>query len=83
MNKLISAIVVSLAIPAVAQAQAPAPKSAEMECCAQMKAGMDCAKHTEMHQQMHGKMDAHGGHDMKSMKPAAEQPEAKEPEHQH
>jgi len=58
MNKLLAAVALSIAIPAVAQAQsAPAP-AAKMDCCAKMKGKMDCGKDMAMGD------NAHAGHDM-------------------
>lgn len=55
MNKILTALALSIALPAVAHAQAaPAPK----DCCEKMKEGEECCcKH------MAGK--EHAGHDMK------------------
>lgn len=68
MNKMMIAIAMSVAVPAVASAQAaPAPK---MECCEKMKAeGKDCcckdmAKMDHGKHGMKGGADAHAGHDM-------------------
>jgi len=66
MNRFLTAIALTIALPAVAHAQAapaPAPKS---ECCEKMKdcckdkSKMDCCKGMD-----HSKMD-HGKHDMKA-----------------
>ena len=68
MKKILTAIALAIALPAVAHAQAapvPAPKA---DCCEKMKAaGMDCMDMAKMD---HGKHDmkagpdAHAGHDM-------------------
>jgi len=73
MKKLITAIVLSIAIPAAAYAQAsPSPEPAKADCCEKMKAeGKDCCK------DMHGKMDAKDGHSTTPAQPKAEQ------QHQH
>lgn len=70
MNKVLTAIALSIALPAVAHAQsAPAP-AAKADCCAKMKAeGKECCC-KDMAKKDHGKhdmkagADAHGGHDM-------------------
>lgn len=71
MKKLLTAIALSIALPAVAHAQTapvPAPKA---DCCAKMKAegkACDCCK--DMAKMDHSKhdmkagADAHAGHDM-------------------
>ncbi len=76
MNKLLTAIALTIAFPAVANAQtAPAPASAKMDCSEMMKAGgMDG------HKNMHGMMDAKGGHVMKPMQPGAQKSGAKQPQ---
>lgn len=74
MNKILTAVVLSIAIPAVAHAQAaPAPAS-KMACCEKMKAeGKECCC-KDMAKMDHSKhdtkagADAHAGHDM-SQKP--------------
>lgn len=71
MKKFLTAIALSIAIPALAHGQtapAPAPKAS---CCEKMKDKMDCCKD--------GKMDcckdmAKMDHDMKGMKAGAEMP---------
>lgn len=67
MNKILTAIALAIAFPAVALAQAapvPAPKA---DCCEKMKAaGKDCCKDM-------AKMD-HGMHDMSQ--PGAKAPQA-------
>ncbi|MEO5577630.1 MAG: hypothetical protein ABIR25_01080 [Sphingomicrobium sp.] len=73
MNKILTAIALSIALPAVAHAQsAPAAK---MECCEKMKEKCDCCK--DMAKMDHDKQgmkagaDPHAGHDMsKSSAPA-------------
>lgn len=61
MNKLLTAIALTIALPAVAHAQAtPAPKA---DCCEKMKAeGKECCC-KDMAGKDHG-ADAHAGHDM-------------------
>jgi hypothetical protein len=81
MNKILSAIALSIALPAVASAQAaPAPKAdccAKMEkpCCKDMKS--DCCKdmdHSKMGHDMKAGTDPHAGHDMsKSTAPGGHQ----------
>lgn len=75
MKKMLTAIALTIAIPAVAQAQtAPAP-AAKMACCEKMKEKCDCCKDmAKMDHDMQG-MKAGGampaGHDMsKSSAPA-------------
>jgi hypothetical protein len=60
MNKLLTAIALTIALPAVAHAQAaPAPKA---DCCEKMKAeGKECCC-KDMSGKDHG-ADAHAGHD--------------------
>jgi hypothetical protein len=68
MNKILIAIALTIALPAVAHAQAaPAPKA---DCCEKMKAegkeccckGMDKDQHGQ--RGMRDGADAHAGHDM-------------------
>ncbi len=77
MTKILTAIALAIAFPAVAHAQAaptPAPKA---DCCEKMKAaGMDCTS-------MMGKMPMSGSkmdHDM--MQPAAPQKQPEPGQHQ-
>jgi len=85
MNKLLTAIALSIALPAVAHAQAaPQPKA---DCCEKMKAeGKDCSK--DMAKMDHSKHDMktganpHAGHDMSQA--GAQTPQADtHPNHQH
>jgi len=83
MNKILTAIALSIALPAVAHAQAapaPAPKSdccekMDKPCCKDMKSdcckGMDHSKmdHSKMGHDMKAGTDPHAGHHMS--KPAA------------
>ena len=81
MNKILTAIALTIALPAVAHAQAaPAPKAdccAKMEkpCCKDMKS--DCCKdmdHSKMGHDMKAGTDPHAGHDMsKSAAPGGHQ----------
>ena len=78
MKNILTAIVLSIAIPAVAHAQAvpaPAPK---MACCEKMKAeGKECcckdmAKMDHSKHDMKAGADPHAGHDMsKTPQPAS------------
>ncbi len=74
MKKMLTAIALTIALPAVAHAQA-AP-AAKMECCAKMKDKCDCCK--DMAKMDHNKhdmkagADPHAGHDMS--KPSAPAP---------
>ena len=66
MNKILTAIALTIALPAVAHAQAvPAPKA---DCCEKMKAeGKECCcKDMDHHGErgMKDGADAHAGHDM-------------------
>lgn len=78
MNKMMIAIALSIALPAVAGAQtAPAPAS-KMECCEKMKAkGKECCC-KDMAKMDHGKhdmkagADPHAGHDMSKKAPPAD-----------
>lgn len=67
MNKILTAIALTIALPAVAHAQtAPAPKA---DCCEKMKAeGKECcckdmAKEGHGERGAKGGADAHAGHD--------------------
>lgn len=67
MNKILTAVALSIALPALAHAQpapAPAPKAS---CCEKMK-DMDCCKDGKMDHSKHdmkaGSADPHAGHDM-------------------
>ena len=62
MKKILTAIALTIALPAMAHAQtapAPAPKA---DCCEKMKNMADCK---DMAMMDHSKMD-HSGHDMKA-----------------
>lgn len=70
MKKLLTAIVLSIAIPAVAHAQAAPAPAPKMACCEKMKAeGKECCC-KDMAKMDHGKhdmktgADPHAGHDM-------------------
>jgi len=78
MKKLLAAVALSIALPALAHAQtvpAPAPKAS---CCEKMKdkgcckdGKMDCCKDmTKMHDMKAG-ADPHAGHDMSQTAPPA------------
>lgn len=78
MNKILTAIALSIALPAVAHAQAapaPAPKAdccekMDKPCCKDMKA--DCCKgmdHSKMGHDMKAGTDPHAGHDMSKTAP--------------
>lgn len=76
MKKLLTAIALTIALPAVAHAQAdPAPAS-KMECCDKMKAeGKECcckgmAKMDHKKHDMKSGADPHAGHDMSGAKAA-------------
>ena len=58
MNKFLTAIALTIALPAVAHAQT-APKAEGKECCCKDMAKMDHGKHD-----MKTGADAHAGHDM-------------------
>ena len=82
MKKILTAIALTIAIPAVAHAQtAPAAK---MECCEKMKDKCDCCK--DMAKMDHNKQgmkagaDPHAGHDMS--KPSAPAPADAHKNHQ-
>ncbi len=79
MKKTLTAIALSIAIPAVAHAQAAPAPAAKMDCCEKMKAGTDCCKDmAKMEQGMKtGAMSA--SHDM----PAGSTAPAAGPGHQH
>ena len=63
MKKMLTAIALTIALPAVAHAQAAPAPAAKMECCEKMKEKCDCCKDM-------AKMD----HDMKGMKAGGELP---------
>ena len=79
MKKILTAITLSIAIPAVAHAQAAPAPAPKMECCEKMKAeGKECCC-KDMAKMDHGKhdmktgADPHAGHDMsQTPKPAAQ-----------
>ncbi len=77
MTKILTAIALAIALPAVAHAQAaptPAPKA---DCCEKMKAaGMDCMDMMGMMNMSGSKMD----HDM--MQPGASQKQPQPGQHQ-
>ncbi len=65
MKKLLTAIAMSIALPAMAHAQA-AP-AAKADCCDKMKAGMDCCKDmAKMDHGMQGMKGMPAGHVMPS-----------------
>ena len=67
MKKILTAIALSIALPAVAHAQvAPAP-SPKANCCDKMQAGKDCCKDmAKMDHGMQGMKDMPAGHVMPS-----------------
>ena len=76
MKNMLTAIALTIALPAVAHAQtAPAP-AAKMACCEKMKDKHDCSKDmAKMDHDMQGMKagaDPHAGHDMS--KPSAPAP---------
>lgn len=77
MIKILTAVVLTLAIPAVAQAQAKASCCEKMEkpCC--KKVDKDCCKDMDHSKMDHSKM----GHDMKEM-PAGSAPAIDHSKHQ-
>ena len=68
MNKLLTAIALSIALPAVAHAADTPPPAAEKDCCAKMKAeGKECcckdmAKMDHAEHADHAKADEHKAH---------------------
>lgn len=77
MKKMLTAIALTIALPAMAHAQAaPAPAS-KMACCEKMKAdGKECcckdmAKMDHSKHDMKAGADAHAGHDMSQKAPPA------------
>ncbi len=78
MKRILTAIVLSIAIPAVAHAQAAPAPAAKMACCEKMKAeGKECCC-KDMAKMDHGKhdmkagADPRAGHDMpQTAQPAA------------
>ena len=75
MKKILTAITLSIAIPAVAHAQAAPAPAPKMECCEKMKAaGMDCKDMAKMDHSKHDMKagaDPHAGHDMSQTAPPA------------
>lgn len=74
MNKLLTAMALTIALPAVALAQATPAPTAKMACCDKMKAdGKECCC-KDMAKMDHGKQDIkagadpHAGHDMSGAK---------------
>lgn len=63
MNKLVTAIALSIALPAVAHAAEPAPvPEAKQDCCEKMKAeGKKCCC-KDMDHKDHAEHSEHGGH---------------------
>ena len=78
MKKMLTAIALTIAIPAVAHAQAAPAPAMKMACCEKMKAdGKDCcckdmAKMDHEKHDMKAGADPHAGHDMS--KPSAPAP---------
>ncbi len=72
MNKLLTAIALTIALPAVAHAQAAPASAAKMDCCEKMKAeGKECCC-----KDMAASAKGHAGHTGHDMKPVpASQPE--------
>lgn len=74
MNKLVTAIALSIALPAVAYAQTAPTPAADADCSAKMKAqGKECcckdmAKMGSSKHDMKPGMGAQGGHDMSGAK---------------
>ena len=75
MNKILTAIALTIAVPAVAHAQAAsAPAAKKMACCDKMKAeGKECccddmAKMDHSKHDMKAGGDPHAGHDMSGAK---------------
>ena len=78
MKKILTAIAITIALPAVAHAQAAPVPAPQMACCEKMKAkGKECCC-KDMAKMDHGKhdmkagADAHAGHDMPQKAPAAQ-----------
>lgn len=75
MKKLLTAIALSIALPAMAHAQAAPAPAAKPDCCAKMKAEKKecCCKEMAMMGQgkhdMKAGADAHAGHDMSGSAP--------------
>ena len=79
MKRHLTAIVLSIAIPAVAHAQAAPAPAPKMACCEKMKAeGKECcckdmAKMDHSKRDMKAGADPHAGHDMsQTPKPASQ-----------
>lgn len=74
MKKMLTAIALTIALPAMAHAQAAPAPAPQMACCEKMKAeGKECCC-KDMAKMDHGKhdmkagADAHAGHDMSGAK---------------
>ena len=76
MKKILTAVALTIALPAVAHAQAAPAPAAKMACCEKMKDKHDCSKNmAKMDHDMQGMKagaDPHAGHDMS--KPSAPAP---------
>ena len=67
MKKILTAIALSIALPAVAHAQAAPTPSPKADCCDKMKPGKDCCKDmAKMDHDMQGMKDMPAGHVMPS-----------------
>lgn len=63
MTKMMLAIALSIAVPAVASAQT-APAAPKKDCCEKMKQPCECCKDMDGEHAKHGAgADAHAGHD--------------------
>ena len=62
MKKILTAIALTIALPAMANAQAAPATTSKADCCEKMKNMADCKDMAKMD---HSKMD-HSGHDMKA-----------------
>ena len=67
MKKLLTAIALTIALPAMAHAQATPPAAPKADCCEKMKDMADCKDMAKMDHGKHdmkARADAHAGHDM-------------------
>ncbi len=79
MTKFLTAIALTIALPAVASAHPASAPAAKMDCCEKMKEKCACCK--DMAKMDHGSKgtkagaDAHAGHDMSGAKAPAAEPQ--------
>ena len=82
MKKILTAVALSIALPALAHAQTAPVSAPKADCCEKMKAeGKECCCKDMMAKMGHGKQgmkagaDAHAGHDMSGAKASQATPQ--------